>query len=435
MRTFAFLFAVLLAACASTVAPINAPLAAAQLAPHERDVGDDVIVLALSGGGARAASFHLGVLQALHDMRGRDGRPLTDHVALISAVSGGAILTAYYGLNGDAGLETFRAAYLDKSWSLHGAASPSAWAGALRGGMNGGGARWLDRELYHEAHMGDLSRGPRVVINSTDLYNSTPFAFTPLYFDALCSDLARVRVADAVAASMAVPVAFRPVLAESYPGACAGPPAWTTRVLADRTAPENVRQTARAFQNYRGDTQAAQHYLHLSDGGVADNLGTLSLSVMRVAGPAPAPLTAREAARARRVLVIVVNAEYIRPRTFQQHDTDAIGPTEMIYSPMDVSTDVAKRAALDAFRASLPDYERELRAYRCGLPTDARGGARCDDLAVSMDVITFHDMADDAYAALYDAPTDVSLGADTVSALIAGGRYAAEHNAALAGFR
>lgn len=437
MRGLILIFATLLGACATSAAPINAPLSAERAQPPEQNVeSEDVIVLALSGGGARAASFHLGVLQALRDMRGRDGRPLTEHIALISAVSGGAILSAYYGLHGDPGLDSFRSAYLDKHWSLHSAGSPSAWFGATRGGMNAGGARWLDRELYHGARFRDLTRGPRIIINATDLYNSTPFAFTPLFFDAICSDLLDVRIADAVAASMAVPVAFRPVLAESYPDACAGPPAWATRVAADRAAPENVRQTARAFLNYRGDTRAQQRFLHLSDGGVADNLGTLSLSVMRVAGPAPAPLTHSEAVSARRVTVLVVNAEYIRPRTFQQHGADAIGAYEMLYSPLDVATDVAKRAALDAFRASLPEYERELRTYRCGLPVNARSGAqRCDDIAVSMDMLSLRDMTPDAYDALYDTPTDVSLPPETVTALIAGGRYAAEQNAMIAALR
>jgi NTE family protein len=117
---------------------------------------------------------------------------------------------------------------------------------------------------------------------------------------------------------------------ESYAPRCAAPPAWTAHVLADRAASENVRQTARAFLNYRGDTRAEQRYVHLVDGGVADNLGLLSLQVMRAAEAAPAPLLPREALQARRVLVLVVNAEYVRPRHYQGEATDAIGAYEMM---------------------------------------------------------------------------------------------------------
>jgi len=436
MRHFAFVFAALLAACATAPAtPINAPVGGAQIAPHERDAGEDLIILALSGGGARAASFHLGVLQAMRDMRGRDGRPLTDHIALITSVSGGSVFAAYYGLHGDAGLDTFRAAYLDRTWGVRRGGSPAGVFGALRGGVNGPHqlADWLDANVYDHARMSAMNVGPRVVLNSTDLFNYTAFAFTPLYFEALCSDLGSVRVGDAVAASMAAPVAFRPVLAETYPASCAGPAAWTERVLADRAAPENVRATARAFQNYRGIAPAEQRYLHLSDGGVVDNFGLLSLMVAQAAGPAPAPLTAGEALRARRVLVLVINAEYIRPRTFQRHASDALGVGEAIYSPLDASTDAAKREAADAFRASLPSFAQELRDFRCERAVDAR--ARECDVSVAMDVVTFRDMTPEQYAALYATPTDVSLPRATVDAVIAGGRSAIERNAAVATFR
>jgi len=51
----------------------------------ERDIG-----LALSGGGSRAAAFHLGCLRALHDLG------LLPRVQVISGVSGGALLAAFY---------------------------------------------------------------------------------------------------------------------------------------------------------------------------------------------------------------------------------------------------------------------------------------------------------------------------------------------------
>jgi len=439
MRSLIFVLSLLAGACATTTAPINAPLGGLRAEIEGRaPVGDDLIVLALSGGGARAAAFHLGVLQGLREARGRDGRPLSEHIALITSVSGGSVLAAYYGLHGDEGLDGFDEAYLARRWRVRGPGSPFGWADALRGGMNGPRQlrAWLADNVYGEATIGDIRQGPRVIINATDLYNSTPFAFTQFFFDGLCSDVRQVPVADAVAASMAVPVAFRPVLLQSYAARCDGPPAWVPRVIADRSAAENVRQAAFAFRNYRGDTRAAQHYLHLVDGGVADNLGMLSLQVMRAGEGAPAPLTAREALQARRVLFLVVNAEYIRPRTFQGEATDAIGAYEMLYSPLDVATEVSKRASVDTWRAQLPEYQRVLRDWRCSVPEDVlRVNWRCEDIALSMDVITFRDMAPGEYEALFDTATDVSLPRDTVDALTRAGRGVVGRNAALAEFR
>jgi NTE family protein len=439
MRSLVLVLSLALSACATAPAtPINAPLGGLRADVEGRaPVGDDLIVLALSGGGARAASFHLGVLQQLRATPGRDGRPLSEHIAFITSVSGGSVLAAYYALHGEAGLETFDAAYLARDWRVRSPTSPLGAAGALRGGANGSRdlRDWLAANVYGDAAMGDMGAGPRVILNATDLYNSTPFAFTQFFFDGLCSDVRQVRVADAVAASMAVPVVFRPVLVESYAARCAGPPEWAARVAADRTAPENARQTARAFQNYRGDTNAGQRYLHLSDGGVADNLGLLSLQVMRAAGP-PAPLTAAEALQARRVLFLVVNAEYIRPRAFQREGTDAIGAFEMMYAPVDAATDVAKRASLDAWRAGLPAYERALREWRCDSPLSSRGTTwDCSDISLSMDVISFRDMTPAEYEALYDIETNVSLPRETVDALVAAGRGVVERNAAVGEFR
>lgn len=428
MRSLAFAFAALtLTACATAQTPINAPAAAPYAAEARPAQGDDLIILSLSGGGARAASFSLGVLQALRDARGRDGQPLTRHVAMITSVSGGSILAAYYGLHGDAGLDTFRAAYLDRSWRIN-RAGLTGIAALAGGGMNGPRhlADWLDREVYGGAHMRELTAGPRVVLNATDLYNSTPFAFTQFYFDGLCSDLSAVRVGDAVAASMAAPVAFRPVLAQSYPAGCAQP-AWVSRLLADRAAPELARSTARAFENYRGQNSAQQRYLHLSDGGVTDNFGLMSFMVTRAAEPAPAPLTAREALQARRIVVIVVNSEYVRARTFQQRP-DTLGAYEMLYSPLDVATDASKRAALDDFRASLPAFERDVRAFRC----NAAPGPACNDVSVAMDVISLRDLDGTPYADLLGTETDVTLPHDTVDRLIAAGHLAVERNAMIA---
>lgn len=54
------------------------------------------IALALSGGGYRAAIYHLGVLQYLNSCVFEDGRTLLDEVKTISGVSGGALVALWY---------------------------------------------------------------------------------------------------------------------------------------------------------------------------------------------------------------------------------------------------------------------------------------------------------------------------------------------------
>ncbi len=53
------------------------------------------IGIALSGGGYRAAAYHIGTLRALHRLG------VLDKVDVISSVSGGSITSAYYALNKD----------------------------------------------------------------------------------------------------------------------------------------------------------------------------------------------------------------------------------------------------------------------------------------------------------------------------------------------
>jgi predicted acylesterase/phospholipase RssA len=67
------------------VRPVRDPI------PHE---GTPTIGLALSGGGSRAIAFHLGCLRALHDLG------LLSHVHVISAVSGGSVITGAYAYTG-----------------------------------------------------------------------------------------------------------------------------------------------------------------------------------------------------------------------------------------------------------------------------------------------------------------------------------------------
>ena len=106
-----------------------------------------------------------------------------------------------------------------------------------------------------------------VIINASDLESGNRFAFLQGYFDLLCSDLLSYPIANAVAASSAVPVLFEPVVLENYNG-CSAPPLVAKAPGDD--APQ-LQQAADALQGYRDKT--SRRYIHLVDGGLTDNLG------------------------------------------------------------------------------------------------------------------------------------------------------------------
>ena len=71
------------------------------------------VVLALSGGGTRAAALSYGVMEKLKATLIQNGsRTLLDEVDVISSVSGGSFTAAYYGLFGDQLFSDFKDKFL-----------------------------------------------------------------------------------------------------------------------------------------------------------------------------------------------------------------------------------------------------------------------------------------------------------------------------------
>ncbi len=438
MRFAALALAMLATACVSApdTTPINRALTEPPAPPVEIELGveGDAIALALSGGGARAASFSLGVLLQLRDMKGADGRALIDKVALITSVSGGSTIAAWFGLHGAAGLDHFRSAMLDKDWEGQlrtSLLSPLNWPRVMQGGINGPDklADWLDDEVFAGARMKDFTNHPRVIINATDLFNSTTFAFATPYFQAICSDLGAVRVADAVAASMSVPMIFRPIVIKLPEGECPVPlPDLVEAARHDRTSPALLREAAVAFRAYRDPSR--MKYLHLTDGGVADNFGLSSLvTIRRAAGKAYGPYSARDAVKIRRMTFLLVNAEPNTPIAFAERP-EGPNAVELVEALLSAGVNAPKRAASDAFTSVLAEWQRDLVAWRCGLTADearsfgAGEGWDCRDVQFRFDTVSFADLPTDQFDRLGSAPTAVSLPKDMVDDLIAGGRRA-----------
>ncbi len=432
--------AVMTAACAGTpdVSSVTQRMPVAAAPPViELGVDGDVVALAFSGGGARAASFAHGVLLGLNDMQSAQGGALSERIALITAVSGGAITAAYHGLYGVPGLATFRAAVLDVDWEAQLTTHPlvpNNLARLLGGGMNGRDklGDWLNANVFDGARISDMRARPRVIINATDLYTGMQFAFAAPYFQAICADLGAVRVADAVGASMAVPLAFRPVVARTFAEGCSTPaPGWAKATDSDPM----VQATARAIEVWRDPER--MKFLHLVDGGLSDNFGLSSLITMRRASQTPyGPFAERDAVRVRRMVFLVVNAE-MTPAADWSLTPEGPGVLAVILASLDAAINAPKRVALEAFGVVLKDWERELIAWRCALPPErarelgADDGWDCGNVSFAISMVSFEDLPDDDAKKLGATPTRVSLPADQIDALIAAGRQAVKNNSVL----
>ena len=322
----------LLAGCATR--PVNPPIT--QVEPgagyryevrqsHAKREGkstETLVILAFSGGGTRAAAFSYGVLEFLRDTKVSNSQGQTvrllDAVDLITGVSGGSFTALAYGLYGEKLFDDYETRFLKRdvqgeitSRTLNpanwGKLSSSAW------GRSELAAELYDEILFNGATFGDLNRGdgPTILASATDLSTGSRFVFNQGTFDIICSDLSAVRLSRAAAASSAVPVVLSAVTLNNYGGTCdSAIPAWATPFL---DLPEPPRPAARAIRSLKamqayGDS-VHRPYLHLVDGGVADNLGMRGVldalelvEALRESGR-PTPFD-----NLRRIVVFVVNS-------------------------------------------------------------------------------------------------------------------------------
>jgi hypothetical protein len=119
-------------------------------------------------------------------------------------------------------------------------------------------------------------RRPFVILNATDMTLGSQFSFVQDQFDLLCADLSGVSVGRAAAASSAFPGLLTPLTFRNYAGSCDyRQPRWVEAAAKDRGSRVNVGRTANAARrlSYAETGEARRDYIHLTDGGVADNIG------------------------------------------------------------------------------------------------------------------------------------------------------------------
>ena len=329
-----------LAAAGCIHAPLNAPKIAATNAipeysfrnrvPASVNRGETLFLVAFSGGGTRAAAMAYGVLEELRRTVVPGSVPerrMIEDINVISSVSGGSVAAAAYALYGDAFFGSFETNFLkrDVQGKLVGKTlMPWNWPriGSPWFGRSDLAARYYDEILFHNATFGQLAQGnrPFVMLNATEVATGIQFWFTQDVFDNLCSDLSSYPISRAVAASSAVPVVLSPITLKNYAGSCGyEPPIWALPTTGGGEG-LSLMERGKELATLRDSTN--RPFLHLVDGGVADNLGLRPLlEGLAYMTTVPASRQGLEFAKIRRVVLLSVNARSSPENTWDRKES------------------------------------------------------------------------------------------------------------------
>ncbi|MBA4373738.1 MAG: patatin [Thermodesulfovibrio sp.] len=406
------LVTLLLAGCAHY--PVNEPLKAynpdagyrakSMRLPGKSD--DMLFFLTFSGGGTRAAAFSYGVLETLADTEiKKEGksRRLLDEVDTISSVSGGSFTAGYYGLFGDRIFRDFEEKFLKKNvqgellWRLF---SPVNAARLLSPYFDRSdlAAEYYDRHIFDGGTIGDIAarKGPMIIINATDMTHGVRVGFTQDMFDIICSDLTNFPVARAVAASSAVPIVLSPLTVRNYGGSCNyAMPEPITRVLRENNISD--RRFYLVNNNIKPYLDSEKKpYLHLIDGGVADNLGLRAI-VDRIVFRGDFWKTIRNThhENVRKVVFMVVNAE-TQPDSALDRMESPPAFAAMLESYATIAIERYNVETIALLKENLKEWAGQVRAGRCSGRTVSTEPGSCGDIEFYMVEVNFDALTDEA---------------------------------------
>jgi len=246
--------------------------------------------LSLSGGGYRAAAFHLGTLKKLHEMG------LLESIDVISTISGGSIIGAYYCLHKDdfarfekdayeklqrdniinrvvfsatsLGLLVMVMALIFPAFYFLFTGRPWFFLGLLTlfvvlllkfqfyiFPVSKGIEKAYDAFFYNNKTLGDLCAFPEIVIGSTNIQTARPFSFSKNY------------MGDSDYDHRSEPVTFYPT---AFP--------LSRAVMASSCVPFAFTPVSISQVFFTDPCQAAKVHPLLVDGGVYDNQGIHKLT-------------------------------------------------------------------------------------------------------------------------------------------------------------
>lgn len=439
----AALFALLaLAGCATR--PVNPPIAKVEPTegyrlgnrPQVLRTPDALVILTFSGGGTRAAAFSYGVLEVLRKTEAvaADGRRerLIDSVDVITGVSGGSFTALAYGLYGERLFSEYETRFLKRN--VQGelttrVLTPTNWP-ALSSDTWGRAemaAQLYDEILFEGKTFADLIRGdgPFVAVMATDISSGSRMGFNQSMFDILCADLSSFRLARAATASSAVPLVFSPLTINNYGGTCGQKfPDW----LVTGADPDNpARPAARAIKRMQelaefGDGKA-RPYLHLVDGGLADNLGMRAvLEVLEEFEAARLKGVRTPLDNVKRIIVVVVNSLSL-PKTNWDLSERPPGNIEILIKATGVPIDRYSSETVELLRDMVARWDMMRRIRESGVLKDTRDPVLAEiqnspSVRLYAIDVSFPRLADPAEIAyLNDLPTSFVLPPEAVDRL------------------
>ncbi len=437
-QALGFLVTLLLGGCGSLSVPMNEPLRSAagnseyRLVDVNRSGGAEsaLVLVALSGGGKRSAAFGFGVLRGMRDIHvqpeGKDST-LLDEVDLLAGVSGGSFPAAHFGLYGEKSFETFPDEFLYPDieayiWGTFLLPWNWDWIFNPLVGTNDRMTQVYDRLMFHGATFADLFRHgrPQVSINATDISFGSPFGFLPQTFDVICSDLATLPIARAVAASNGFPVLFGPVTLRNYRGPdCPLPPAARPRTEEGNQPDLRTRALLENLDRYSNGQQV--QWIHLMDGGISDNLALRVLLNDMLLLNTRMDRFAALLLPVRRILVISVDGQSA-PNPNWPHQRIVSGLGQIISAVTTTQIGAYNIETLIAVESTVDDLAEKLRALRCrqGAVID---GYACGDVAAKVLRVSLSDYPDpEMRARLVAIRTGLTLPREQVDALVAAGQ-------------
>jgi NTE family protein len=386
-----------------------------------------LLYLTFSGGGTRAAALSYGVLEELRKTEvvidGRKRR-LVDEIDAISSVSGGSFTAGYYGLFGDRIFEDFETKFLKKNIQgalLLGVLNPLNWPKLFSGifGRSDLSAQYYDKHIFERKTFSDIAarKGPMIIINATDMSYGTRIGFTQDAFDLICSDVSLFPVARAAAASSAVPMVLTPITLRNYAGTC------------DFKIPEGFEESFKGHELSERRFYLANNlsvyldsekkrYIHLVDGGVADNLGLRAiLDRVLLRGSVWESIKGTPAEKVQKVVIIVVNAETEPDKKWDRIEKiPPFGAMSSAYSSIAIERYNEETLAL--LKESVKSWKNEIKTGRCKGGVVSSGSGSCGDIDFYVVEVKFDALQDDTERVYFKRlPTSFKLSPERVDQL------------------